>query len=79
MIQTGIYRHFKGGTVFVYGTAESSENDEVLVLYFGLQDKKHHARPYKSFMGNIEKNGQKYNCFTLEQNIDFSVDNQIEA
>ena len=30
-------------------------------------------------MGNIEKNGQKYNCFTLEQNIDFSVDNQIEA
>jgi len=78
MIQTGIYRHFKGGTVFVYGTAESSENDEVLVLYIGMQDKKHHARPYKSFTESVEKDGKTFNRFTLEKPVNFSVDKKIE-
>lgn len=77
-IQTGIYQHFKGGTVFVYGTAESSDNNTILVLYQGLQDNVHHARPYTSFNETIEKDGKTIKRFTLIKSISIEIDKQIE-
>ena len=50
-IKTGIYKHFKGGTVLVYGTETFSEDKSTLVKYIGLQNNELYARPADDFCG----------------------------
>lgn len=76
-IKTGVYKHFKGGTVLVYGLAFSSENNEPLVLYVGMQDKTHHARPLNSFVEVVKFNNQNVNRFSLVEAIELNLNNEI--
>ena len=48
-IKSGIYKHFKGGYVFVLFTAKHSDRDEMEVIYKGLNNGKYYARPVESF------------------------------
>ena len=73
-IKTGIYKHFKGGTVLVYGTETFSEDKSTLVKYIGLQDRKFYARPASDFCGFKEIDGNNVPRFALvkEVKIDLS-------
>jgi hypothetical protein len=59
MIQTGMYRHYKGNTYQVLGVAKHSETEEHLVVYralygeFGLW-----VRPLEMFCGKVEVGGK---------------------
>lgn len=49
-IKTGLYRHFKGGTVFVYAVEKASEDGACpRVGYIGMQDEKCCSRPLDDF------------------------------
>ena len=52
MVKNGLYQHFKGGKVFVFGTAKTPE-DGVDVLYKGMQNGKIYARPLESFLDEV--------------------------
>lgn len=55
MIQTGYYKHYKGGLYIVVGTAEHTETTELLVLYSPIENrKKVWARPAGMFLQNVE-------------------------
>ena len=47
-LETGIYRHFKGGTSFVYGLSKAAD-DTTQVLYIGMEDKQFHNREISEF------------------------------
>ena len=49
-IKTGLYRHFKGGTVFVYGVEKASEDGACpRVGYVGMQNGQLCSRPVDDF------------------------------
>ncbi|MBP3630597.1 MAG: DUF1653 domain-containing protein [Clostridia bacterium] len=52
-IEKGVYRHYKGGFVYVICTASHSDRDELLIVYQGLNNGKFYARPIESFADNI--------------------------
>lgn len=55
MMQTGYYKHYKGGLYIVVGTAEHTETTELLVLYSPIENrKKVWARPVGMFLQNVE-------------------------
>lgn len=68
-IKTGIYKHFKGGTVLVYGTETFSEDKSTLVKYIGLQNKELYARPVDDFCGFKEIDGKQVPRFALVNEI----------
>ncbi len=62
----GIYRHFKGDLYIVEDIIYNSETEEKMVAYRALYgDNRLWCRPYDSFMGEVNKLGQKYR-FKLE-------------
>jgi hypothetical protein len=66
MIQTGVYRHYKGNTYQVIGIAKHSETEEDLVVYralygaFGLW-----VRPLAKFCEKVEIEGEIVPRFEL--------------
>jgi hypothetical protein len=66
MIQSGVYRHYKGNTYQVIGNAKHSETEEDLVVYqtlygaFGLW-----VRPLDMFCEKVEVGGQIVPRFEL--------------
>lgn len=67
-LQTGLYRHYKGGAYRVLGTARHSETEEELVVYqalygeYGLW-----VRPLSMFRETVEVDGEQLPRFALEQ------------
>ncbi len=58
MIQSGRYRHFKGGEYEVLGVAQHSESDEQLVVYRPLYGERGlWVRPLAMFVGEVEHEG----------------------
>ena len=53
-IKEGIYKHFKGKFVYVHFVAKHSDREESLVVYKGLNDGGHFARPVESFLEMVE-------------------------
>lgn len=53
-IKEGIYKHFKGKFVYVKFIAKHSDREELLVVYEGLNDGGHFARPVESFLETVE-------------------------
>ena len=54
-IQCGkIYKHFKGGYVYVLCLAKHSDREETEVVYKGLNNGKIYARPTTSFCDFVE-------------------------
>lgn len=51
----GAYRHFKGSTYFVTGTAQHTETGEILVIYHKLGKKfEMYARPLDMFLSEAD-------------------------
>lgn len=73
MIQTGIYKHFKGGTVFVFGTSKFSEDDSILVNYIGLQNGEICSRPISSFQDLKTLDGVEVPRFKLVKEVDVDL------
>ncbi|MCD6437742.1 DUF1653 domain-containing protein [Vreelandella sp. 21] len=64
----GIYRHYKGSLYEVLGTAQHSENEEVLVVYRALYgDYGLWVRPLTMFTESVNKDGQQQPRFALEK------------
>ena len=64
-IKQGIYKHFKGKFCEVICTAKHSDRDEILVIYRGVNDGGHFARPAESFLGTAtDKDGNTVPRFT---------------
>ena len=64
MLKPGKYKHYKGDTMEVIGTALHSETLEEFVVYRHITgeraDEKHYwVRPSKMFIEEIEINGKK--------------------
>ena len=76
-IKTGIYKHFKGGTVLVYGTETFSEDKSTLVKYIGLQDRKLYARPADDFCGFKEIDGNNVPRFALVKEIKIDLQKSL--
>jgi hypothetical protein len=65
-IETGVYRHFKGGDYLVTGVAVHSETGEPLVIYRPLcGDYQLTARPLKMFTETVERDGDTVPRFYL--------------
>ena len=59
MMETGIYRHFKGGRYEVIGVAKHSETLEEMVVYRALYgDGGLWVRPAKMWNENVEHEGK---------------------
>ncbi len=57
----GIYKHYKGDLYIVEDIAYDCETVDELVIYRGLyNDANLWVRPLKSFIEEVNKNGQKY-------------------
>lgn len=57
-IQSGRYRHYKGGEYDVIGVARHSESREPLVVYRPLyNDTGFWVRPHAMFIGEVEVDG----------------------
>lgn len=65
-IPTGRYRHYKGNTYQVYGTARHSETSEVLVVYRPLYGEGNlWVRPLTMFVENVTHEGVVVPRFSL--------------
>ena len=70
-IRPGIYRHFKGGLYQVVGVAPNSENGEYMVVYRALYGEKGlWVRPTSMWTETVERDGQTYQRFTLETEVE---------
>lgn len=57
----GIYKHYKGNLYIVEDIIYHSETGEKMVAYRALYgDNRLWCRPYKMFLDEVNKNGQKY-------------------
>lgn len=77
-LKTGIYQHFKGGTVLVIGLSASSDDNQ-RVLYIGMQDKTFHDRPLSEFLGTTVKDGKEIQRFSLVEPIEITTDAILTA
>lgn len=67
MIETGIYRHFKGGRYEVIGVAKHSETLEEMVVYRALYgDGGIWVRPLAMWNETIERDGKTFPRFQKE-------------
>ena len=67
-LQTGLYRHYKGGAYRVLGTARHSETEEELVVYQALYGECGlWVRPLAMFTETVEVEGEVLPRFALEQ------------
>lgn len=65
-VKPGIYKHFKGKFCEVICTAKHSDRDELLVVYKGLNDGGHFARPIESFLETVtDSNGNPVKRFEI--------------
>lgn len=65
-VKPGIYKHFKGKFCEVICTAKHSDRDELLVVYKGLNDGGHFARPIESFLETVtDSNGNSVKRFEI--------------
>ena len=65
-IKSGVYKLFKGKFSKVICTAKHSDRDEILVIYQGLNDGGHFARPLESFTEIVkDANGNDVPRFSL--------------
>ena len=71
-LKTGIYQHFKGGTVLVVDLSASSDGNQ-RVLYIGLQDKTFHDRPLDEFLDKTIRDGKEIQRFTLIEPIEITL------
>ena len=79
MIENGLYKHFKGGEVFVFGTAKTPE-DTIDVLYKGIQNGKIYARPLDSFLDEVKNaDGEIVKRFSLVQKADIDLIKLIDS
>ena len=61
LLQSGVYRHFKGTYMPVLGAARHSETDESFVAYVPLGPKpgpRITVRPYEMFFETVERDGK---------------------
>lgn len=70
MIETGIYKHYKGNLYEVIGVAHHSETLEEMVVYRALYKSQFGenslwVRPLKMFIEYVENNGEKVKRFEL--------------
>lgn len=73
MVKNGLYKHFKGGEVFVFGTAKTPE-DGIDVLYKGMQNGKIYARPVESFLDEVQNaEGKTVKRFELVKEYDIDL------
>ncbi|HSH18157.1 MAG TPA: DUF1653 domain-containing protein [Candidatus Saccharimonadales bacterium] len=59
-LQAGVYKHYKGGLVYVLGVANHSETKEKFVSYIELSGKagaKIWVRPYRMFFEEVIADG----------------------
>lgn len=63
-IESGYYRHFKGGDYQVLTVALHTERPEKLVIYQSLQDQNIYARPLTMFVEEVEYQGKKVPRFS---------------
>lgn len=64
-IQTGRWRHFKGGEYEVLGTARHSETGEAMVVYRALYGEGGlWVRPASMWEETVERDGGTYRRFT---------------
>lgn len=67
MIETGIYRHFKGGRYEVIGVAKHSETLEEMVVYRALYgDGGIWVRPLSMWNETVERDGKTFPRFQKE-------------
>ncbi len=67
-IKPGIYRHFKGNRYEVIGVARHSETLEDMVVYRALCGEGGlWVRPASMWLETVERDGQTYQRFTLEE------------
>lgn len=61
-IETGLYRHYKGGIYRVLGVGRHTENDEYFVVYAPAEPKpelpEFWLRPYDMFVETIDIDGK---------------------
>lgn len=50
----GLYKHFKGGTYFVLGSARSSENPEQQLVIYANADGETWARPLEDWLEEVQ-------------------------
>ena len=66
--EKGIYRHFKGDRYELVDFARHSETTEIMVLYRALYGEGElWVRPLAMWDEEIERDGQKFRRFTLEE------------
>ena len=73
-MKTGVYIHFKGGTVLVYDIAETVSGEKT-VSYYGLQDHCRHTRLLSSFNEKVKKEKR----FCLDKDFMFTIDDFING
>lgn len=70
LIETGKYRHYKGKEYLVYGVAQHSESEEIVVVYRALYGERGlWVRPLSMFQEKVEVSGEDIPRFELVQSI----------
>jgi len=67
VLETGLYKHFKGGKYRVIDTAIHSETQEIMVVYRPLYgDQALWVRPLDMFVETVEYQGELVQRFSRE-------------